>query len=111
MKYLIILLLLTLTWIDNSGGLAFTRVERRSNGPVNYTGYLPIADVTQTIATYIDSLPQPGDTYCYRVFAYIDTLVSDYSNEACGTVPISEPTPPPICRKWHPRKIGVCSKF
>jgi hypothetical protein len=73
---------LTASWVDNSSGVATTRVERRKGTETTFT---PIADVTPGGTSYVDASVSSGATYCYRLLAYDATTVSPYSNEACGT--------------------------
>ena len=102
-----LLLMLTLSWTDNTANTAFTRVERRAAGPVAFTGYAPAYDAAPGETTFVDVLPVEGETYCYRAFAYLAEAVSPYSDEACGTVPvITPPPPPPTCRERG--KSGKC---
>jgi len=73
---------LTASWVDNSGGVATTRIERRLG---TNTVYSAIADVPPGTTTYVDASLSAGTTYCYRAYAYDAAGVSVYSNEACGT--------------------------
>jgi Bacterial Ig domain/Divergent InlB B-repeat domain len=73
---------LTASWIDNSDGGATTRIERRLGTD---TVYIPIADVTPGLTSYIDASLDSGTTYCYRASAYNAAGVSPYSDEACAT--------------------------
>jgi hypothetical protein len=73
---------LTASWVDNSGGIATTRVERR---PATDTVFAAIADVPPGVATYVDASVRQGTTYCYRAFAYDDDGVSPYTDEMCAT--------------------------
>jgi hypothetical protein len=73
---------LTATWIDNSNGLATTRIERRLGTD---TVYSTIADVPRGTTTYVDTSLGAGTTYCYRAYAYDAAGTSSYSNEACAT--------------------------
>jgi hypothetical protein len=73
---------LTLTWVDNAGGIANFIVERKTG----MTGtYARIATTGPGITTYVDSAVVAG-TYCYRVKASNASGESGYSNEACGSV-------------------------
>src|SRR5947207_3952922 len=73
---------LTVSWIDNSGGVATFSVERRleSGSTFAVMGSAPAG-----ITSYVDSSVAQGSTYCYRVLAYDTSAVSAYSNEACGS--------------------------
>src|SRR5438132_1017895 len=73
---------LTVSWIDNSGGVAAFSVERR---PGSDTIFTAIANVPRGITTYIDASVAQGSTYCYRVLAYDSNTVSPYSDETCGS--------------------------
>jgi hypothetical protein len=73
---------LTASWVDNSGGAATTRIERRQ---AVETAYTEVADAPPGATTFVDDSVAPGTTYCYRVFAWDDEAVSPYSNEACTT--------------------------
>src|SRR5262245_16666785 len=72
---------LTLTWVDNSGGLAAFNIERKISTGGTYS---KIAEQEAGDASYIDRTVTPGTTYCYRVQAFNGTETSDYSNEACA---------------------------
>jgi len=74
---------LNLNWVDTSGGQAGFMIERQTGT----TGiYVQIGQQPPGIPSYVDSTVAPGTTYCYRVRAYDADGVSDYSNEACGSV-------------------------
>ena len=73
---------LTASWVDNSGGVALTRVERRLASESTYT---PVADTDPGSASYVDTAVSAGATYCYRVFAWVDESVSPYTDEVCAT--------------------------
>lgn len=92
MIWLTIALTVLLTWQDNSNNENGFTIDR--NGVVvGYTG--------TNVNSFYDYSAMEGD--CYRVNAFNDVGVSDWSNIAC--VPIT-PTPPPTCR---PRgKSGKC---
>ena len=73
---------LTLSWIDNSGGLAAFSIERRSGSD---TVFEAIGHVPPGVTSYVDASVAPGSTYCYRVLAYETSTISPHSNEACGS--------------------------
>jgi chitinase len=73
---------LTASWVDNSNGVATTRVERRLGTD---TVYSAVADVPPGTTTYADASLNAGTTYCYRTYAYDAAGSSAYSNEACAT--------------------------
>jgi hypothetical protein len=70
------------SWVDNSGGRAMTRVERRAASEATYTA---VADAPPGATTFLDTSVAPGATYCYRVFAWVEDGVSPYSSEVCRT--------------------------
>jgi hypothetical protein len=73
---------LTASWVDNSGGVATTRIERRlGTDPV----FTEIADAPPGQTAYVDQTVSAGKTYCYRVFAWVVDGVSPYSDEVCAT--------------------------
>ena len=80
---------LTASWVDNSGGAATTRLERRSTAG---TAFTPIADVPPGTSTYVDNDVSSGQGYCYRALAYDSSSASPYSAEACATVAVAAPT-------------------
>lgn len=84
---------LTATWTDNTMGEGSTRLERKANGPTTFSSYSAVGDAAPGVTLFEDPAPQPGETYCYRAFAYVNSEISPYSNEACATVPT--PPPPP----------------
>src|SRR5688500_8393633 len=73
---------LTLSWTDNSGGLAGATVERRLAGT---SVFAVIGSVPPRTTSYVDPNVAAGSTYCYRVRAYDSTSVPPYSNESCGS--------------------------
>src|SRR5690348_4549892 len=73
---------LTASWIDNSFGLATTRLERRLSTD---TAFQTLVDVPPGASSYADRSVVTGSTYCYRAFAYDAEGQSPYSDEACGT--------------------------
>ena len=80
---------LTASWVDNSGGAAITRLERRASAGSTFT---PIADVPPGTSSYVDSDVSSGQGYCYRALAYDSSSASPYSAEACATVAAAAPT-------------------
>jgi hypothetical protein len=72
---------LVASWVDNSGGVAMTRIERRHATETTYT---PLADADPGSTTFVDTSVGSGSTYCYRVFAWVDEAVSPYSEEVCA---------------------------
>jgi len=74
---------LELTWVDNSGGQAGFRIERKADTDA---AYAELALQSPGVTAYADSSVFEGIAYCYRVQAYNDAGVSAYSNEACGSV-------------------------
>jgi hypothetical protein len=77
---------LTLSWTDNSSGVAAFSVERRLGSG---TIFAAIGNVPPGITSYSDASVAQGSTYCYRVLAYDASAVSSYSNEACGAPSIT----------------------
>ena len=73
---------LTASWVDNSNGVAITRVERRLGTDTVFTA---IADVSPGVTGYVDSSVSPGTMYCYQALAYDADGVSPFSDEACAT--------------------------
>jgi hypothetical protein len=74
---------LRLTWVDNSGGTAYTRIERKTG--VGGT-YAALTTQAPGVSSYVDTAAVAGVTYCYRVQAYNAAGASAYSNEECKTV-------------------------
>ena len=70
------------SWVDNSDGVAFTRIERRLDVE---TVFATIADIPPGVTEYVDASVNTGTTYCYRALAYDSEGVSPYSDEACAT--------------------------
>jgi hypothetical protein len=73
---------LTASWVDNSNGVATTRLERRLGTDVAFAA---IADVPPGMTVYVDASVSSGTTYCYRALAYNADGVSPYSGETCAT--------------------------
>lgn len=74
-------------WTDNSTGEANYRVERRV-GAGNFSAYTTIG---ANSTNYNDTVVTSGTRYTYRVFAYIGSSASPYSEEASATA-INPPT-------------------
>lgn len=74
---------LNLSWLDTSSGQAGFKIERKTGTTGTYT---EIAQQAPGVTTYADSAVASGTTYCYRVRAYDNFGVSDYSDEACGAL-------------------------
>ena len=73
---------LTLTWTDNSGGLAAaTEIVRRH---ATDTSFVRLGFVSAGVSRYVDATVTEGVAYCYRVRAYNVFGPSPYSAEACG---------------------------
>ena len=73
---------LTASWVDNSDGVATTRLERRLSAD---TAFVPLVDVPPGLTAYTDPSVSAGQTYCYRALAYDANGVSPYSDEVCAT--------------------------
>lgn len=73
---------LTASWVDNSSGVATTRLERRLGIDAAFAA---IADVPPGVTQHVDASVSPATTYCYRALAYGAAGVSPYSAEACAT--------------------------
>jgi hypothetical protein len=73
---------LTASWVDNSNGVATTRLERRL---ATNMVFATIADVPPGVTQYVDASVSPGTGYCYRVLAHNADGVSPYSEEVCAT--------------------------
>jgi List-Bact-rpt repeat protein len=74
--------LLSLSWVDNSGGQAGFIVQRATStaGP-----YAQIAQVPAGVVSYGDTGVTLGTTYCYQVAAVAGAQVSAFSNVACAS--------------------------
>lgn len=73
---------LQLSWVDNSGGEAAFRIERK----IDTDGvYMELDLQSPGVTSYADTTVLEGTTYCYRVQAYDDVGYSSFSNEACGS--------------------------
>jgi Divergent InlB B-repeat domain len=73
---------LRLSWVDNSGGVASFRIQRKTGTAGTYA---QLALVGPGLIAYTDTTVVNGTTYCYRVQAYTATGSSAYSKEACGS--------------------------
>jgi hypothetical protein len=71
---------LTASWVDNSHGVATTRVERR----LGTTAFAAIAEVPPGTTQYVDASVSPRTEYCYGALAYTADAVSPYSDEVCA---------------------------
>jgi hypothetical protein len=77
---------LTLTWTDNSDGLAATEILRRQ---AKDTSFVRLANIPAGVARYVDATVAQGVAYCYRVRAYNASGASPYSAEACGSAAVT----------------------
>jgi hypothetical protein len=73
--------LLSLSWTDNSGGLAAVIIQR---APAITGPYVQIAQVAPGVVSYTDTTVSLGTMYCYRVAAISDAGMSAFSDPACG---------------------------
>lgn len=80
---------LSLQWIDTSNGVAGFSILRKI-GTIGTYGVIALQPPGLT--SYVDVNVAYGATYCYRVQAVTANVVSEYSNEACGT-PGATPAP------------------
>jgi peptidyl-Asp metalloendopeptidase len=81
-----------LAWSSSSSGVSGFRVERSTDG-VNYT---EVARLGSGLTSYLDPAVTLGATYSYRVAAFNSAGVSEYSNVATITLPLTPPVPPPM---------------
>ncbi|MCP3963709.1 MAG: matrixin family metalloprotease [bacterium] len=85
-----------LSWRDNSGDESSFQIERRTTGSFGH-----LRTVGANSRQYDDASVSPGITYCYRVRARNGAGESDYTDEACATIPIvvepCEPGPTTMC--------------
>ena len=74
---------ITLTWINNSKVEDGYIIERKQSPQTSFT----VLDTIKGSGTeFKDKTVESGQTYTYRVQAYKDSAVSDYSNEASLTL-------------------------
>ncbi|HKR49055.1 MAG TPA: hypothetical protein VJT72_05630 [Pseudonocardiaceae bacterium] len=73
---------LTLEWTDTSGGQAAFNIERKTGAS---GAYASIGQQAAGATSYVDSAIVAGTTYCYRVAAFNEIGMSEYSDEACAT--------------------------
>jgi hypothetical protein len=71
---------LTVSWLDNSGGVAGFSLERRESSSSVYS---VVATLPAGVTSWVDLSVLSSATYCYRVRAVTSTATSAYSNEAC----------------------------
>jgi hypothetical protein len=89
---------LTLTWVDNSGGIANFVIGRKA-GPTST--YARIATTGPGITTYTDAAVVAGTTNCDRVKASNTLGESGYSNEACGSAAGVRTPLDSCCARWY----------
>ena len=80
---------LSLSWRDNSTNENGFIIERRIDTPVQT--FAAIGRATQNATSYLDTTVTVGVRYCYRVQSFNTDGASTYSNQACGTVPTTDP--------------------
>jgi len=66
-----------LSWTDNSDNETGFRIQRKDSTNI----FIDVGTVSAGVNVYSDNVPNIA-TYTYRVIAYNDTAVSNYSNEA-----------------------------
>ncbi|MGC9968942.1 MAG: hypothetical protein ABSC29_04425 [Minisyncoccia bacterium] len=82
----------SLVWTDNSNNEDGFSLERKTGDSGTY------AEIVRTgsdITAYVDNAVTGGETYFYRVRAFMGDVYSAYSNEASTTVPSVPPPGPP----------------
>jgi hypothetical protein len=77
---------LSWSWQDNSPSEQGFKIERKTGGAGSYS---EIATVGLNVTTYDDGGLTSGQTYCYRVRAYVGQIHSAYSNEACVSLSLN----------------------
>jgi len=75
-----------LTWVDNSENEDGFNIERKLDNDETFS---LSATVGPNVTSYDDDNLANNTTYCYRVNAFNDAGNSAYTNEACGTTPIT----------------------
>jgi photosystem II stability/assembly factor-like uncharacterized protein len=81
----------TLNWIDNSNNETGFVIERKDGDSLNVNPYMRIDTVLTNVTSFTNAGLTPNTTYTYRVFAFNDFYMSDYSDLAQTTTPdISE---------------------
>lgn len=79
-----------LSWIDPNTSENGTIIFRKVSGV-----YQEVGQVGPNITVFTDDpAANEGDTFCWTVKAFNEINTSPASNEACATVPISQPPPP-----------------
>lgn len=74
---------LTISWTDNSGGVAWTALERRTG----VEGFKLVIQLEPGVNQFVDRNVKRKRTYCYRAFAYTGPdNYSPYSDVVCGVV-------------------------
>lgn len=85
---------INLSWIDNSSNETGFKIQRRDNSTTNW---VDIANVAAGTTSYQDKAANADTNYSYRVLAYNDSGVSNWSNENNAiTLKSSTHTPDPI---------------
>ena len=75
-------------------------MQRRVDGSSNW---IKIGTTTANVTTFTDKELEPNTTYHYRVRAFIDTVVSSFSNAAqARTLELLPPTLTGFTPKWGP---------
>jgi glucose/arabinose dehydrogenase len=73
-----------LNWQDNTMYEDGFKIERKLEGGV----YSLIDSVTTNISTYLDDDVSDGTVYYYRIYAFLNGIVSFYSNEDSAKTPL-----------------------
>ena len=82
-----------LQWTDNTSIETGVWIERAPDANGAAGAYVQIGSVGANVTTYTDVAVHPGTKYWYRVRAFNDGGVSDYSNSVNVTTPASTPLP------------------
>jgi len=77
-----------LTWKDNSSNEDGFIVERRDGDTLSTGSFTAIDTVGQNITSYADTSTVQNTTYTYRIYAYNQYTVSDFSDTTQITTPI-----------------------
>ena len=81
---------LNLSWTNNSTVQTGVDIERCLGA--GCSNFVKISAVAGTISVAVDTTVAENQTACYRVRGTQGTVVSGYSNTACGTTGINSPT-------------------
>ena len=97
-----------ITWIDNSNNEIGFYIERKGSGTKSANDEFVVIDsVGANVTGYTDLNVEPGVEYTYRVRAYNEFALSEYSNEMMAKIEITVNAPLQLTANANSGKIDL----